>query len=83
MQRMRIFLQQRETGLYLKDVDIWTSDRSEAMEFVSSTTALEFCQINKLDAVQVVLRFEEEHYEIVLPDVISQVPRHDRPRGTV
>ena len=79
MQRMRIFLQQRETGLYLKDVDIWTSDRSEAMEFVSSTTALEFCQINKLDAVQVVLRFEQVRYEIVLPDVIPQPPQHDRP----
>ena len=83
MQRMRIFLQQTVTGLYLKDVDMWTSDRSEAMEFVSSTKALEFCERNKLDAVQVVLRFEEEHYEIVLPDVISQVPRHERPRGTV
>jgi hypothetical protein len=79
MQRMRIFLQHRETGLYLKDVDIWTADRSEAMEFVSSTTALDFCQLNKLDAVQVVLRFEEERCEIVLPDVISQPPRHDRP----
>ena len=83
MQRMRIFLQQRETNLYLKDVDIWTSDRSEAMEFVSSTTALEFCQINKLDAVQVVLRFEEERYEIVLPDVISQPPQQDRPSRSV
>jgi hypothetical protein len=80
---MRIFLQQRETNLYLKDVDIWTSDRSEAMEFVSSTTALEFCQINKLDAVQVVLRFEEERYEIVLPDVISQPPQQDRPSRSV
>ena len=49
------------------------------MEFVSSTTALDFCQLNKLDAVQVVLRFEEERCEIVLPDVISQPPRHDRP----
>ena len=82
MQRMRIFLQQTKTGLYLKDVDLWTSDRSEAMEFVSSTRALEFCEMNKLDAVQVVLRFEEERYEIVLPDVISQPPQHDRPRGS-
>ena len=83
MQRMRIFLQQRETGLFFKDVGFWTGDASEAMEFVSSTTALEFCQTNKLEAVQVVLRFEEERYEIVLPDVISQPPRHDRPSQSV
>jgi hypothetical protein len=80
---MRILLQQRETGLYLKDVDLWTGDRSEAMEFVSSTTAIDFCKINRLDAVQVVLRFEEERYEIVLPDIISQPSRHDRPSRSV
>ena len=83
MQRMQILLQQRETGLYFKDIDAWTSDPSEAMDFVSSTTALEFCALNKLDAVQVVLKFEEERCEIVLPDVIAQQPRDDRPSESV
>jgi hypothetical protein len=49
------------------------------MDFVSSTKALEFCSVNKLDAVQLVLKFEDEKYEIVLPDVAAQICRRDRP----
>ena len=80
MQRMRILLQQRDTGLYFKDIDSWTGDKSEAMDFVSATTAIEFCAANKLDAVQVVLKFEDEKYEIVLPDVAAQPSGGHRPR---
>jgi hypothetical protein len=80
MQRMRILLQRKDTGLYFKDVDSWTGDVLEAMDFVSSTTAIEFCEANKLDAVQVVLKFEDEKYEIVLPDVTSQPSVGERHR---
>lgn len=83
MQRMRILLQRKDTGLYFKDVDSWTGDALEAMDFVSSTTAIEFCSANKLDAIQVVLKFEDEKYEIVLPDVISQPSVGDYPRPAV
>jgi hypothetical protein len=79
MQRMRILLQQRDTGLYFGDINSWCADASEAMDFVSSTKALEFCSANKLDAVQLVLKFEDEKYEIVLPDVAAQICRGDRP----
>ena len=79
MQRMRILLQQRDTGLYFGDINCWCADASEAMDFVSSTKAIEFCSINKLDAVQVVLKFEDEKYEIVLPDVAAQLRGGDRP----
>jgi hypothetical protein len=82
MQRMRILLQQRDTGLYFGDIDSWWADASEAMDFVSSTKAIEFCSVNKLDAVQVVLKFEGEKYEIVLPDVAAQLCRGDRPTPT-
>ena len=80
MQRMRILLQQKDTDLYFKDVDSWTGDASEATDFVSSTAAIEFCAANKLDSVQVVLKFEDEKYEIVLPDVTVQPGGGDRPR---
>jgi len=72
MQRMRILLQQRDTGLYFGDINSWCADASEAMDFVSSTQALEFCSVNKLDEVQVVLKFADEKYEIVLPNVAAQ-----------
>lgn len=80
MQRMRILLQQKDTGLYFKDVDSWTADAAEAMDYVNSTAAIEFCVANKLDAVQVVLKFQDEKYEIVLPDVVAQPAVSDRPR---
>lgn len=83
MQRMRILLQQRDTGLYFEDIDSWRADPSKAMDFVSSTQALEFCALNKLDTVQIVLKFEDEKYEIVLPDVAAQNCLEDRPTPTV
>ncbi len=36
------------------------------MDFVSSSAAMEFCGLNKLSDVQVVLKFEEQKYDIVL-----------------
>ena len=82
MQRMRILLQHKDSGLYFKDVGSWTGDTAEAMDFVSSGAALEFCAASKLVAVQVVLKFEDEKYEIVLPDVAAQPGDRARPRLT-
>jgi len=82
MQRMRILLQQKDSGLYFRDVDSWTGDVSEAMDFVNSTAAIEFCATNQLEAVQVVLKFEDEKYEIVLPDVAVQPSPGGRPRSS-
>jgi hypothetical protein len=67
MQRMRIVLQQKETGLYFKDVGSWVRNGMEAMDFVSSSAAIDFCVLNKLKDVQLVFKFEEQQYDIVLP----------------
>jgi len=56
---MRILLQKKETGLYVKDVSSWTRASIEAMDFVSSTAAIDFCTVNNLSEVQVVLKFDE------------------------
>jgi hypothetical protein len=69
---MRILLQQKETGLYFKDIDSWERESSEAMDFLSSTAAIDFCVTNKLNGVQLVLKFEEHRYDIVLP--VAQNP---------
>jgi len=63
---MRIVLQHKETGLYFEDLDTWTRDSLEAMDFVSSTAAIEFCRNNKIDYVQIVLKFDQEKYDIVM-----------------
>ena len=46
------------------------------MDFISSTAAIDFCVSNKLDDLQLVLKFEEQKYDIVLP---VEQPRHQRP----
>jgi hypothetical protein len=68
---MRILLQQSDSGLYFEAIGSWTADAAEAMDFVSSTAALDFCATNRLLGVQIVLKFEEEKHEIVLPAVPS------------
>jgi hypothetical protein len=69
---MRILIQQKETGLYFKDVGDWTRTPSDAMDFLSSTSAIDFCVMNKISGVQLVLKFEEQQYDIVLPVLANQ-----------
>jgi hypothetical protein len=76
---MRILLQQRDSGLYFEALDSWTADAAEAMDFVSSTAALDFCAANKLAGVQIVLKFQEEKHEIVLSAITPQVLPSQRP----
>ncbi len=64
---MKVLLQHKESGLYLKEAGITTPNASDAMEFLSSTQAIEFCSSHKIPGMQIVLRFDEQHYDIVLP----------------
>lgn len=73
---MRILLQQKNTGLYLKELGEWVNTAAEATDFLSSTRALAFCAANKISNVQLVLKFDEQHYDIVLP---TSIGRHARP----
>ena len=77
---MRILIQQKETGLYFKDVGAWTRNPVDAMDFLSSTSAIEFCVLNRISAVQLVLKFEEERYDIVLPVLTHRSQRGEEPR---
>ena len=79
MQRMRIVLQETRTGQYLKELDAWSADSSEAKDFVSSTTAFDYCMAHHITGVQVVLKFDEEKYDIVLPMLPPRGFRDDRP----
>jgi hypothetical protein len=81
---MRILLQHKETGRYFKNIDSWGRNSTEAMEFVNSMAALEFSAANHLDGLQVVLKFDEEHYDIVLPALVASetsAGRSPRPRA--
>ena len=52
------------------------------MDFVSSTAALEFCAANKLAGVQVVLKFEGEKFDIVLPPDAAPAQPNYRPSAS-
>jgi hypothetical protein len=75
---MRILLQQKDTGLYFKDIDSWDPDPFEAMDFLSSTVAIDFCVANKISNVQLVLKFDEQRYDIVMP---VQIQSHEPPES--
>ena len=64
---MRILLQQKNTGLYLKDSGVWIHSAADATDFLSSTKAIAFCATKKISGAQIVLKFDEQHYDIVLP----------------
>jgi hypothetical protein len=72
---MKILLQQRESGLYLRELGDWTPDAGQAMDFLSSTRAIDFCAAHRIGDVQLVLKFEEQLYDIVLPMVMDR--RHN------
>jgi len=76
---MKILLQQKESGLYFRDVGSWVPDPADAMDFLSSTSAIDFCVANKISHVQLVLKFDEQRYDIVLP---VQIPP-EGPRKSV
>jgi hypothetical protein len=82
MARMRILVQQKETGLYFRDVGSWTHNSSEAMDFVNSTAAIDFCVLNRLTEVQLVLKFDQQEYDIVLPVAAPADYPSDRPGTT-
>ena len=72
---MRILLQQKNSGLYFKALGAWTPNAADATDFLSSTKALAFCAANKISDVQLVLKFDEQHYDIVLPATVGRPTR--------
>jgi len=69
---MKVLLQHKESGLYLKEPGLTTPNVADAMDFLSSTKAIEFCAHEKIVGMQIVLRFDEQHYDIVLPMLLDQ-----------
>jgi hypothetical protein len=64
---MRILVQQKYSKRYFKDIDQWTRNHLEAMDFRTSTKAIEFCFSNRILDVQLVMKFDEQEYDIILP----------------
>lgn len=80
---MKVLLQDKESGLYLKEAGVTTRDTLEAMDFMSSSRAIEFCAIRKMDGMQTVLRFDQQHYDIVLPMAMDRSYHPARPTHAI
>lgn len=76
---MKVLLQHQETGLYLRDVGLTTPNSADAMDFLNSTQAIQFCTANKISGMQIVLRFHEQQHDIVLPMMASRRTAAFRP----
>ncbi len=77
---MRVLVQQKDSGLYLQELNSWSRRSSEALDFLSSTAAIDFCLAHHVSGVQLVLKFDEQRYDIVMP-LMPQVS--ERPAAAV
>ena len=64
---MKILVQNCLNHLYLKGLEDWTAEPSDAKSFPTSESAILFCSEHQIPAVQVVLKFEQTRYDIQVP----------------
>jgi hypothetical protein len=79
MNAMKVLLQHKMSLEYLKDDFRWTRSCEEAINLGTSLQALDFCQRHNLSETQVVLKFADSRYDIVLQaPAIHKNPPSDR-----
>ena len=64
---MRILLQNCKNFLYYAVDGSWTQHADHALDFKSSVRALEFCRDQRPPDVQIVLKFNDDTYDIDFP----------------
>jgi len=64
--RSRIVLQSRESLLYLKGEDEWTSEVAEAAKFEHIADANTFARRSKLTRLDIVMSFGDPRYDVRL-----------------
>lgn len=64
---MKALLQQVGTGLYFQGPGQWTLDHAQAFDFKSSVAARTYCMRQSMNDVQIILKFEVDKYDIILP----------------
>jgi hypothetical protein len=61
---MRIILQDRESLLYLKTADEWTTDIDLATDFQQLVQAIEFVRTSKLPNLDAIMWFGDPKYDV-------------------
>jgi len=64
---MRSLLRSITTRLYFEFDDKWVGDITRAHDFGSSARAIQFAVENRLKDIEVVLAYDDPHYDISIP----------------
>jgi hypothetical protein len=63
---MKVVIQQRNRGPFLKGPDLWTSDRELALAFRQSLDALSFCQQVKIRSARLRYCFHDPKFDFTV-----------------
>ncbi len=63
---MRVLVQDTKTHLYLGQAASWTSDFNSAVNFQRTIKALDFLAMSQIKDAQIVMKFEDDQYDILL-----------------
>jgi len=64
---MKVLLQNKKTRLFLKEPGSWTTQITDAYEFINSGKAIDFAFEHQLADVHVLLWFKEQNYSLTIP----------------
>jgi len=64
---LKVLLRSAKSKLYLQGTREWTSERSVARDFGSGAKAIQFAAQTRLGKLELVLAFDDPHYDITLP----------------
>lgn len=64
---MKILLQNKKTGVFLKEDDTWTLNIAEGYGFINSGKAIDYAFAHKLADVHLVLWFKELNHSLIVP----------------
>jgi hypothetical protein len=65
---MRVLIQDLKSMLFLKEVDVWTKNSDDAMNFDTTVKALRYHRKHRLKGAQIVIKFEKDSYGLPLSD---------------
>lgn len=63
---MKVLLRNTETGMFYAGPDAWTNESTQAVEFRGPDTALDTVCGSKLNAMEVIIHFEEARFDLPL-----------------
>jgi hypothetical protein len=72
LEHMKVLLRHTRTKMFYAGPDQWAEDPAEALDFEMTDRALDAVRDAKLNSMEVLMRFEDPHFEIPL-SVIGDV----------